>query len=363
MATTDATVAVVVTDPPKDDDADEGGDDASGGSEDADPVRDCSTAKDLSNCIPDDANCVSGTCRAGVCLVHDSSCLQARDSCDGASGFEPCIPENSCRAGFCHKELCFQGRELPVGSECGLPLGQTGVCTKQFGSVVQCSLATTPAPVTAAPVTTNDPVGILLGVPVTSCAGRQNMQRCFPGGTCNMGLCFGELCTPMALPRCSAEITNDQACIKGGVCNPIETTLPPTPVTRKAAATNAPGVAATSSSDVVITEAPRPCLPVSEWQCLSKQCIRAQLYCDGFVDCADGSDEFACSDPNADASALVSVDTQASSTVQIMGVLVGVLLAGLVVFVGYRQWRLRKDGPPSGGIMLTSLKAVETSSM
>lgn len=177
-----------------------------------------------------------------------------------------------------------------------------------------------------------------------------------------MGLCFGELCTPMALPRCSPEITNDPACTKGGACNPIETTLAPTTVTRKAATTNVAAVVPgnNNGSDDVVTEPPRPCLPASEWQCLSKQCIRAQLFCDGFEDCADGSDEFACANAIVQA---VSVDTQASSSIQIMGALVGVLLAGLVLFVGYRQWKLRKDGPPRGGIMLTSLKAVEMSNL
>lgn len=358
----------MVTDPPRSNDDAAGDDDDEVGS--GDPVADCSVAKDLTECVPDDPKCLSGTCRAGVCLVHDSSCLEARQSCDGLSAFEPCVPDNSCRAGFCHKELCFQGRDLPVGSECSLPFGRIGVCSKEFGAAVTCASATTPAPATEAPaVVTNDPAGILLGLPVTSCSGRQNMQRCYPGGTCNMGLCFGELCTPMALPRCTPEITNDPACVTGGVCNPLETTLPPTTVTRRAtlAPTDAPGNGDDRGGLEVSgpTEPPRACLPASEWQCLSKQCIRAQLHCDGFVDCADGSDEFACaSEGGSTASLAASADAQASATVEVMGALVGVLLAGLLVFAGYRQWRLRKDGPPrSGGIMLTSLKAVETSNL
>ena len=115
----------------------------------------------------------------------------------------------------------------------------------------------------------------------------------------------------------------------------------------------------------VITDPPRACLIASEWTCLNKQCIRASLHCDGFADCADESDEFACSRPAA--SAIEATASASSTPLIVMAILVGIVLAGLLMFAGYRGWRAKNEGLPtsskiSSGIMLTSLKSVNTQS-
>jgi hypothetical protein len=141
-------------------------------------------------------------------------------------------------------------------------------------------------------------------------------------------VCVGQICLTGLLPVCLSG-SPFEICKAGGEC----------------AATEAP----TTTTVVDVTDARSTFAPTEdaracashEWTCRSKECIRATLRCDDYLDCADGSDELACVAATPAAYANIdSKDNTASSeksALAVVGTMVVLLVLGIAGFMIYRN--------------------------